>query len=173
MVAAFCHLLPAPCPAARRRQIRALNVLCKPEAELEAEAEREADGNIDSKGKDEAAKILPMRRLREIDEMGKGDCSIEVAERQKRRKETDADPDDKEMEVVSEDEELSDFDEEEAKRWYEKYLVFKRNQEQERVQECLRDPDRLQDRHAYEAKLFRKNWDPKYGSFDKKSELAC
>ncbi|KAF8697828.1 hypothetical protein HU200_035316 [Digitaria exilis] len=135
----------------------------------------EADGDIDNKGKDEAAKSLPMRRLREIDEMGKGDCSIEVVERQKRMKETDADPDDKEMEVVvSEDEELSDFDEEEAKRWYEEeYLVFKRNQEQELVQECLREPDRLQDRLAYQAKMYRENWNPRYGSFDKKTEIPC
>nr|CAB3495353.1 unnamed protein product [Digitaria exilis] len=133
----------------------------------------EADGDIDNKGKDEAAKSLPMRRLREIDEMGKGDCSIEVVERQKRMKETDADPDDKEMEVVvSEDEELSDFDEEEAKRWYEEeYLVFKRNQEQELVQECLREPDRLQDRLAYQAKMYRENWNPRYGSFDKKKSI--
>ncbi|KAF8728009.1 hypothetical protein HU200_018582 [Digitaria exilis] len=135
----------------------------------------EADGDIDNKGKDEAAKSLPMRRLREIDEMGKGDCSIEVVERQKRMKETDADPDDKEMEVVvSEDDELSDFDEEEAKRWYEEeYLVFKRNEEQEFVQECLREPDRLQDRLAYQAKMYRENWNPRYGSFDKKTEIPC
>nr|CAB3500249.1 unnamed protein product [Digitaria exilis] len=134
----------------------------------------EADGDIDNKGKDEAAKSLPMRRLREIDEMGKGDCSIEVVERQKRMKETDADPDDKEMEVVvSEDDELSDFDEEEAKRWYEEeYLVFKRNEEQEFVQECLREPDRLQDRLAYQAKMYRENWNPRYGSFDKKNSIG-
>ncbi|CAL5068281.1 unnamed protein product [Urochloa decumbens] len=141
--------------------------------------EVEAEGNIDNKGKDEAAKRLPMRRLREIDEIRKVDCSGEVVEQQKRMKETDADPDDKEMEVWSEEEEYSDIDEEEKKRLNEKYLEFKRIQEEELVQDCLRNPDRLEDHYAYEAKMFRKDWDSTYGSFggfgsfDKKTEIPC
>ncbi|CAL5031624.1 unnamed protein product [Urochloa decumbens] len=138
--------------------------------------EVDAEGNIDNKGEDEAAKRLPMRRLREIDEIRKVDCSVEVVERQKRMKETDADPDDKEMEVWSEED---DIDEEEKKRLHEKYLEFKRIQEEEElVEDRLRDPDMLEDRYAYEAKLFRKDWDSTYGSlgfgsFDKKTEIPC
>ncbi|CAO2041995.1 unnamed protein product [Urochloa humidicola] len=77
------------------------------------------------------------------------------------------------MEVVSE-EELSDIDEEEEKRFNEMYLEFKRKQEEEFAQECLREPDIIQDHYAYEAKMFRKYWHSTFGiSFDKKTEIPC
>ncbi|XP_022684260.1 cilia- and flagella-associated protein 251-like [Setaria italica] len=149
------------------------NYSCKLEA---AEAERKSDGD----GEYEAGKKTQLRRLRGSVE----DSDAEVAERQKRMKETDGHPDDKEREearngdlkregeVGSEESKMEPV-ERERKPLYEKYLEWKRRkEEEEEEEERKRNPEKVTDPYAFEARLFRQRWDEfylkNYGCFDKK-----
>uniref|UniRef100_K3YBT3 DUF6598 domain-containing protein n=1 Tax=Setaria italica TaxID=4555 RepID=K3YBT3_SETIT len=99
-------------------------------------------------------------------------------------KETDGHPDDKEREearngdlkregeVGSEESKMEPV-ERERKPLYEKYLEWKRRkEEEEEEEERKRNPEKVTDPYAFEARLFRQRWDEfylkNYGCFDKK-----
>lgn len=150
------------------------------EVEMEAEAERKSDGD----GEYEAGKKTPMRRLRGNVEHS----DAEVAERQKRMKQTHGHLDDKEGEEArkgdikregqSESEKSrSESNDQKKKLMYERYLEWKRRNEEKEEEERRRYPDMVNDPEAYQAMLFRQSWDncylKKYGSFDKKTNIPC
>ncbi|CAD6260620.1 unnamed protein product [Miscanthus lutarioriparius] len=133
--------------------------------------------------------VLEMKQLsRESEEMGKVDSDAEIADQQRRLKETEGDPKGEEGREAArkgtfkgEGEVRSEMAatkikpvKEEVKRGYEKYLEWKRRQDEK---ERDRDPEEITDPLAFEAKMFRKRWDKiyleVYGGFDKNTNIPC